>query len=383
LKVLSIGPAFPLRGGIANFNLALSREFARSGHITEIISFSFQYPGFLFPGKTQFEKGATPADIKIRSLISSVNPLSWFRTARYIRKFNPNLVAVHYWMPFMAIPLGKIIRLIKKREQIRVIAVAHNIIPHEKHAGWKSLTRYFLKSCDGFITMSKTVTDELTTFMPEAPFACIPHPVYDIFGERVSRQSAAEFMRLPATGNYLLFFGLIRKYKGLELLLKAMPYITSQIKDIKLIIAGEFYSGKDEYFTLMNELQVIEHIHIVDRFIPAEEVKFYFSLADLVVQPYFSATQSGITQIAYHFEVPMVVTDVGGLAELVPDGKVGYVVPVDYKQVARAVIDFFEFNRSGQFRDGIKDEKEKYTWENMVKGIQELSDEIGRRRKEK
>lgn len=376
MKVLSIGPAFPLRGGIANFNLALSREFSRSGHITEIISFSYQYPRFLFPGKTQVEKGNVPSDIKIRSLISSVNPFSWLRTVRYIRKFDPNLVVVHYWMPFMAIPLGRIIRNIKRRSQSRVIAVAHNIIPHEKFGGWKALTRYFLRSCDGFITMSKTVSDDLVSLRAHAKFAFIPHPVYDIFGERVSRNSAAEFLRLPASANYLLFFGLIRKYKGLELLLKAMPYITSQIKNIKLIIAGEFYSGKNEYFNLINDLQIIEHVHIVDRFIPAEEVKYYFSLADLVVQPYISATQSGITPIAYHFEVPMIVTDVGGLAELVPDGKVGYVVPVDFKQIARAVIDFFEFNRSGQFRDGIKEQKEKYSWDNMVKGIQALYDKI-------
>jgi D-inositol-3-phosphate glycosyltransferase len=381
LKVLSIGPAFPLRGGIANFNLALSREFARSGQVTEIVSFSYQYPRFLFPGKTQFEKGNIPADIRIKPLINSINPFSWSRAARYIRNFNPNLVMVHYWMPFMAIPLGRIASIIRRRGQARVIAVAHNIIPHERFGGWKTLTRYFLKSCDGFITMSKTVTDELLAFRPHARYSFIPHPVYDIFGERVSRQSAAEFLRLPATGNYLLFFGLIRKYKGLDLLLKAMPYITSQIKDIKLIIAGEFYSGKHEYFNLMNELQIIEHVHIVDKFIPAEEVKYYFSLADLVVQPYISATQSGITQIAYQFEVPMIVTDVGGLAELVPDGKVGYVVPVDYNQVARAVIDFFEFNRSSQFREGIKEQKEKYSWENMVKGIQELYARIAEKRK--
>jgi D-inositol-3-phosphate glycosyltransferase len=376
LKIVSIGPAFPLRGGIANFNLALSREFIRSGHNIEIVSFSYQYPRFLFPGKTQFESGQKPADIKISSLISSVNPVSWFRTARYVRKFNPGMIVIHYWMPFMAISLGMIARLIKKREQIRAIAVTHNIIPHEKHAGWKFLTRYFLKSCDGFITMSSTVTNDLTAFKLKAPSACIPHPIYNIFGERVSRKSAAEFLGLPPTMNYLLFFGLIRRYKGLELLLKAMPYIIQQIKDIKLIIAGEFYSDKEEYFALLNELRIIEHVHIVNRFIPSEEVKFFFSLADLVVQPYLSATQSGITQIAYHFEVPMVVTDVGGLAELVPDGKAGYVVPVDYKQVAKAVIDFFEFNRSGQFRDGLKEEKKKYTWANMVKGILELSDKI-------
>ncbi len=381
MKVLSIGPAFPLRGGIANFNLALSREFGRSGHITEIISFSYQYPRFLFPGKTQLEKGQAPSDIKIKSLISSVSPFSWSRTVRYARAFNPNLVVVHYWMPFMAISLGRIVRMIKRRGQSRIIAVVHNIIPHEKFAGWKVLTRYFLKSCDGFIAMSKTVSDDLVTLKRNAQHALIPHPVYDIFGERVSRQSAAEFLRLPASGNYLLFFGLIRKYKGLELLLKAMPYITSQIKDIRLIIAGEFYSGKQDYFNLINDLRIIEYVHIVDRFIPADEVKYYFSIADLVVQPYISATQSGITQIAYHFEVPMIVTDVGGLAELVPDGKVGYVVPVDYKQVAKAVIDFFEFNRSGQFRDGIKEQKEKYSWDNMVKGIQELYDHIGQKSK--
>jgi D-inositol-3-phosphate glycosyltransferase len=376
LKIVSIGPAFPLRGGIANFNLALSREFNRSGHTIEIISFSYQYPRFLFPGETQYEEGQVPGDIKISSLISSVNPFSWFRTARYIRNFNPGLVVIHYWMPFMAVSLGKIIRLAKKREQIRSIAVTHNIVPHEKHVGWKFLTRYFLKSCDGFITMSSTVSDALATFRPKTPSSCIPHPIYNIFGERVSRKTAADFLGLPPTMNYLLFFGLIRKYKGLELLLKAMPYIVQQIKDIKLIIAGEFYSDKEEYFTLMNELQIIKHIHIVNRFIPSEEVKYFFSLADLVVQPYISATQSGITQIAYHFEVPMVVTDVGGLAELIPDGKVGYVVPADFNQVAKAVIDFFEFNKAGQFRDGLKEEKKKYTWANMARGILELSDKI-------
>jgi len=376
LKIVSIGPAFPLRGGIANFNLALSREFKQSGHTIEIISFSYQYPRFLFPGKTQYEEGPVPVDIKISFLISSVNPFSWFRTVRYIRNFNPGILVIHYWMPFMAISLGKIIRMAKKRGQIRVIAVTHNIIPHEKHAGWKFLTRYFLKSCDGFITMSSTVSDALNAFRLKAPSACIPHPVYNIFGERVSRKSAAEFLGLQPTMNFLLFFGLIRKYKGLEILLKAMPYIAQQIKDIKLIIAGEFYTGKENYFNLINELRILEHIHIVNRFIPSEEVKFFFSIADLVVQPYLSATQSGITQIAYHFEVPMVVTDVGGLAELVPNGKAGYVVPVDYKQVARAVIDFFEFNRSGQFRDGIKEEKKKYTWAHMVKGILDLSEGI-------
>lgn len=376
MKIVSIGPAFPLRGGIANFNLALSREFSRSGHVIEIVSFSFQYPRFLFPGKTQYEQGQVPADIKIKSLISSVNPFNWFRTARYIRKFNPGLIIVHYWMPFLAVSLGSIIRLAKRREQSRTIAVTHNIIPHEKHTGWKFLTRFFLKSCDGFITMSSSVSDVLTAFRLSRPSACIPHPVYDIFGERVSRKTAADFLGLPPARKYLLFFGLVRKYKGLELLLKAMPYIVQQIKDLKLIIAGEFYSGKEEYFNMLNELQIIEHVHIVNRFIPSEEVKYFFSLADLVVQPYLTATQSGITQIAYHFEIPVVVTDVGGLAELVPDGKVGYVVPVDYTQVARAVIDFFEFNRAGQFCDGIKEEKKKLTWSSMMKGILELSEKI-------
>lgn len=376
MKIVNIGPAFPLRGGIANFNLALSREFCHSGFVSEIISFSYQYPRFLFPGKTQYEQGQAPADINISNLISSVNPFSWFRTARYVRSLNSTLVVVHYWMPFMALSLGMIIRLIKRKEQIRAIAVTHNIIPHEKHIGWKFLTRYFLKSCDGFITMSSTVSEALATFRPKAISACIPHPIYDIFGDKVSRQTAADFLGLQPTGNYLLFFGLVRRYKGLELLLKAMPYIIQQIKGIKLIIAGEFYSGKEEYFNLINELQILEHVHIVNRFIPSEEVKYFFSLADLVVQPYISATQSGITQIAYHFEVPMVVTNVGGLAELVPDGKVGYVIPADFKQVARAVIDFFEFNRSNQFRDALKIEKKKFSWSGMVKGILDLANKI-------
>jgi len=372
LKIVCIGPAFPLRGGIANFNMALSRSFLGLGHDVQIISFSMQYPRFLFPGKSQFESGTPPA-LSILKMINSVNPLSWLRTARSIKKLSPDVIVVHHWMPFIAVSIGFILRRIRKIPGIGIISVVHNVIPHEKQPGWRRISRYFFKSCHGFIAMSKSVLEELEGFVKGKEMRFIPHPIYDIFGEKVDKKTASLRLKLDPDLSYLLFFGMIRKYKGLDLLLDAMPAINQALPDVKLIVAGEFYSDKDAYMEKIEQLGVKENIIIADEFIPSEQVKDYFSIADMVVQPYITATQSGVTQIAYHFKVPMLVTDVGGLAEIVPDEKVGYVVPVDRDAISNKVIDFYRNDRGEEFISNLEEEKKRFSWEEMSIGILKLA----------
>jgi D-inositol-3-phosphate glycosyltransferase len=376
LKIICIGPGYPLRGGISNFNTALCKNFAAAGHEASIISFSLQYPSFLFPGTTQFEPGDPTGEISVSPLINSINPLSWIRTARRIRRISPDLVILHHWMPFFSMSLGAIVRRLGRNRNYAVIAVCHNVIPHEKHAGWKSLSRFLLKKCDGFIVLSRSVLDDLSMFTNNQNKVFVPHPVYDIFGKAVKKEEAARYLGLNPKDQYLLFFGLIRKYKGLDLLLNSFARVKDQMGNLKLVIAGEFYKGKEDSLELIAKLDLSDRILLRDQFIPAGEVKYYFSVADLVVQPYLAATQSGISQIAYHFGVPMLVTDVGGLSEIVPDQKVGYVTPVDEQAIADAIVDFFRNGRSIEFRKNVQSEKKRFTWDAMSKQIIELADRI-------
>ena len=376
MKIICIGPGYPLRGGISNFNTALCKNFAAAGHEASIISFSLQYPSFLFPGTTQFEPGDPPGGISVSPLINSINPLSWIRTARRIRKISPDLVILHHWVPFISMSLGAIVRRLGRNRNYPVIAVCHNVIPHEKQAGWKSLSRFLLKKCDGFIVLSRSVLDDLSMFTNNQNKVFVPHPVYDIFGKAVKKEEAARYLGLDPKDQYLLFFGLIRKYKGLDLLLNSFARVKDQMGNLKLVIAGEFYKGKEDSLELIAKLDLGDRILLRDQFIPAGEVKYYFSVADLVVQPYLAATQSGISQIAYHFGVPMLVTDVGGLSEIVPDQKVGYVTPVDEQAIADAIVDFFHNGRSIEFRKNVQSEKKRFTWDAVSKQILELADRI-------
>ncbi len=276
-------------------------------------------------------------------------------------------------MPFIAMGLGSIVRRLGKKRNFPVIAVCHNVIPHEKQLGWKFLNRRLLKRCDGFIVLSRSVLDDLTIFTNNELKVFVPHPVYDIFGDGVEREEAGRYLGLDTSGKYLLFFGLIRKYKGLDLLLRAFASARQEIEGLKLIVAGEFYAGKEEYMELIGKLGLNDSILVRDQFIPAGEVKYYFSLADLVVQPYKTATQSGISQIAYHFGNPMLVTDVGGLAEIVPHQKVGYVTPVDEKEISNAIQDFFQNDRAGEFRKNVEAGKKRFTWDAMREEILQLA----------
>jgi len=376
LNNIIIGPAYPLRGGIANFNAALCNAFLKKNIDSKIISFSLQYPKILFPGKTQIDNGDAPENIEISSDINSINPFNWFKLAKKIIKLNPDYIIVDFWMPFMAPALGTIIRRIKKKKNIKIIAITHNVVAHESKFYDKILTKYFIKSCDGFIAMSKSVLDDIKQFTTSTNLKFIPHPIYDIFGEKVSKDKALDFLKLKKEDKHILFFGLIRKYKGLDLLLKAMG--TDKIKklNIKLIVAGEFYDYKLKYEKIIDELKINDNVILKDTYILNQDVKYYFSAADIVAQPYKTATQSGVTQIAYHFERPMLVTDVGGLSEIVPNNKVGYVTQTTPESIANAIFDFYENNKEAEFAENVKIEKNRFSWDAMVDGICDLEKEI-------
>ena len=369
-KNIILGPAFPLRGGIANFNNALCKAFVAEGVDSQIYSFSMQYPSFLFPGKTQFEEGEEPEEFTIKTIINSINPLNWWKVAKEIRKENPDYIIIRYWLPFMGPCLGTIARLVKRGTNIQVMAITDNIIPHGKRIGDNLLTSYFVNSCDGFITLSDSVLDDLSKFTNCSNKKFIPHPIYDIFGEQVDKKFALQHLGLNPTEKYLLFFGFVRKYKGLDILLKALS--DKRLKDVKLIVAGEFYDDPQEYYDLIDDLGIQDQVILKSDFIPSEEVKHYFCAADMVVQTYRTATQSGVTQIGYHFERPMLVTDVGGLAEIISHEKVGYVTPVEPNYVADAIADFYINNREEEFAANSKEEKKKFTWISLVKAIEKM-----------
>ena len=367
-KLIVVGPASPLRGGIADFNEALAKEIIKNGSQVELISFSLQYPSFLFPGKSQYKTNRSENnELKISSIINSINPFSWIKTANYIIAQQPSAVIFRFWIPFMGMSLGFIARKIKKKE-IPVYAITDNVIPHEKRIGDHLLTNYFIKSCDGFITMSKAVFEDISLFNTQAKKVCLFHPVYNVFGDKSSKSNSLKALDLT-NGNYLLFFGLIREYKGLELAIEAMQDSKIKSLGIKLIVAGEFYADKEKYISLINKLK-LDNIIIHDEFIPSDKVKYYFGIADAVVQPYISATQSGITQVAYHFETPMIVTNVGGLPEIVQDGKQGYVCEVNSKAVANAILQLYASKEKVQnLSDGVSKRKAEFSWKSFVKEL--------------
>ncbi len=369
-KVIIIGPAHPYRGGIANFNNSLADAFFKNGDDIEILSFKLQYPSFLFPGKTQFESSDPPKNIKIKSIINSINPFNWFNVAREINRKNPDFVIIRYWLPFMGPCLGSIARLLNKK--IKILAITDNIIPHEKRFGDFFLTKYFVSSCDAFVTLSASVLEDLTQFTKSKNKKFTPHPIYDTFGEKIDKSVAKKNLELNINDKYLLFFGFVRKYKGLDLMLHAMS--DQRIKDlgIKLIVAGEFYDNIDFYLDLINELDIDSNIILKSDFIDERDVKNYFCASDMITQTYRTATQSGVTQIAYHFERPMLVTDVGGLAEIVPHKKVGYVTTQEPKIIADAIVDFYTNNRELDFEKNTKTEKLKFSWQNLIHTIEDL-----------
>jgi D-inositol-3-phosphate glycosyltransferase len=371
-KIIIITPAHPLRGGIAASGERLAQAFQAEGHEVKVYTFSLQYPNFLFPGKTQYSDEPKPQDLDIQVVINSVNPFNWLKVGRQIADEKADLVICRFWLPIMGPSLGSILRLIKRNSKSKIIGLIDNIIPHEKRVGDKPFAQYFVDACDAFVVMSSSVKEEMQQFS-KLPCYYTPHPIYDIYGEKVSRNEALSFLQLPDNQRYILFFGFIRKYKGLDLLIEALGLLkrTENVKntegsDLKLLIAGEFYGDEDFYRELIKTQNLENQVIIKSDFIPTDDVKYYFGAADVVVQPYRSATQSGISQVAYHFEKPMIVTNVGGLSEIVPHGEAGYVVEPTPPYIADAIEQFYEGDNATRFQEGVKKNKTRFSWEAMV-----------------
>ena len=375
MKIVIIGPAWPYRGGIAAFSERLAREYQRQGHEVELVTFTLQYPSFLFPGKTQYSTDPAPEGLTVRRMMNSINPFSWLRTGRYIKRMSPDLVISAFWLPFMAPCLGTVMRCVKHKGTRRV-AILHNLIPHEHRIGDKQFASYFIKSNDAFITLSRSVLEDIDQFDPrhKRPRIYSPHPLYDHYGATLDRDEALQALDLDPQHRYALFFGFIREYKGLDLLLEAMADTRLRELDVRLIVAGEFYGDPKPYMEQIERLGIGDRIVLRTDFIPDSQVNRYFCAADIVTQPYKSATQSGVSQIAYHFEKPMVVTNVGGLPEIVPDGKAGFVVEPTPLAIADALVRYFSDEAMWHERltDGVRDEKKKYSWDKLVEAIGSL-----------
>jgi glycosyltransferase involved in cell wall biosynthesis len=376
-SVVIIGPAYPLRGGLATFDQRLAREFIHVGYDCTIYSFSLQYPSFLFPGTTQYSSEPPPEGLTIISRINSINPFSWRQVGRELCRRRPDIVVVRYWLPFMGPALGTILRGVKKNGHTRIVAITDNVIPHEKRPGDRPFTKYFLAACDAYITMSEKVMKDLRTFQPLKPAEQVAHPLYDNFGEPIPQAAARRALRekgivIRDDDKVLLFFGFIRRYKGLDIVLEAMS--DQRVRDIgvKLLVAGEFYEEARGYEEQIARLALGDRLLLRTDFIPDSEVRDYLCAADAVIQPYRNATQSGVTPLAYHFEKPMIVSNVGGLPALVPHEKVGLVAEPEPRAMAEAILRFFVLGGSW-FVPALLEEKEKYSWHHLLDTIVALA----------
>ncbi len=376
-SIVIVGPAYPLRGGgMATFNERLARQFQREGNKVVIYTFSLQYPSFLFPGTSQFSTEAAPEDLDIKVKINSINPFNWIKVGKELKHLSPDFIVVRYWLPFMAPCFGTILRIVKKNKQTKVICISDNVIPHEHRFGDKFFTKYFIKPVDAFITMSEKVMSDLKTFTQKPSIQTV-HPLYDSFGKAVSKEEARAHLKLPVDDNIILFFGFIRKYKGLDMLLDAMSLLKDRNVPVKLLIAGEFYNDKKVYEQQIERLNLQDILVLHNNFIADNEVKYYFSAADFVVQPYRNATQSGVTPLAYHFNKPLLVTNVGGLPAMVPDRKVGLVAEPNAADIAQKIEELYKLGEN-YFLPYLQTEKQKYSWQHFTQVIYGLIKSINK-----
>jgi len=360
MKITIVSPAYPLRGGIANFTGLLYRQLTKENEVT-VVTFSRQYPSFLFPGKTQFEPNEIHNKIPAEIILDSINPLNWKKVGKKIRNDAPDLLIFAYWLSFFAPSFTEISKTVKRNGKTKVMTICHNVIPHEPKPFDRMLTKMFFKHVDSFITLSDSVAEDLQRIIPNAKQKLLFHPVYSIFGNSVNKETARKRLG-TSTSKVVLFFGFIRDYKGLDTLLEALSLLDEN--DITAIIAGEYYSDKEKYIKLIEKFGLQNKVKLFNDFIPAEEVKYFFSAADVVLLPYKNATQSGIIQIANNFRKPVIATNVGGLGEMVLEGKTGYVVPPDNpKEFAQALKKFYENYDEDYYSNNVEVEARKYSWE--------------------
>lgn len=373
-NLVIIGPAWPLRGGLAAFDEKLATTFTQKGIISTIETFSLQYPQILFPGKTQYREEPAPNNITINISINSINPINWIWVGLKLKKAKPSLIIVRYWIPFLAPCLGTICRIARWNKHTKVIAIVDNMIPHEKRMGDTFFTKYLAHSVDGFLTMSEKVKKDVLQFSTK-PIIISPHPIFDHFGTPIDQEVAKKNLGFDKETKLILFFGFIRKYKGLDLLLKAMASDSIKALGIELMIVGEFYEDATPYHELIVSLGIKNRVHIKEGFIADSEVKQYVSSVDFIIQPYRNATQSGVTPLAYHFEKPMLVTNVGGLADTVPNHQVGEVVEPNPEAIAEGIVTLYNHG-AAHYLPKIRIEKQKYTWEQMADNFLHLHQQL-------
>ncbi len=370
IRIAIVGPLHPYRGGVAHFLEKMEEGLLERGHETVPVTFTRQYPELLFPGKTQYVEEAETSPDDPERLLDTLNPWSWYQTARHLAAQDPDVVVFKYWMSFFAPAFGLIARYLRW-QGVRVAAVVDNALPHERRPGDVLLGKFFLRSCDGLIVMSDKVKQDVHELGVDASIRQINHPIYNTFGDPLPRPDARDKLGLPSKAPTLLFFGFVRRYKGLHILLKAMPQIVERLPNVRLVVAGEFYDDKSFYENLIAKHQLGQYLHLHDGYVSDEDVAAYFSAADVVVQPYVSATQSGVAKIAYHFDRPLILTDVGGLAEMVPDGEAGLVVPPEAPDaLAEAVGRFFNDDLQAALTEGVRREKEKYSWDPLYDAVE-------------
>jgi len=371
LRIVIVGTAYPMRGGIAHYVALLYKHLKERGHDVFVISFKRQYPSILFPGKTQSDESKELIHLKSSPVLDTINPITWIKAFFLIKKLRPDLVVFKYWMPFFAPCYAAVAFLSSKLLNIRTVYVCDNIIPHEKKPGDRFLSSLGLKFIDYFIVQSDSVQRDLLSLKPDAEYELVPHPVYEIFPPALPMAEARNRLGIEED-RVILYFGLIRAYKGVKYLVQAMDEIANKT-GARLLLCGEFYEGRDEIMDLIEKSQAKDKITLYDWFIPNEEVPFYFSSADLVVLPYVSATQSGIVQIAYNYNKPVVVTRVGGLPEIVPHGRTGYVVdPENPSAIAEAVKLYFDAKDNHDFEAAVKDVKKRFSWDRMVEAVERV-----------
>ncbi len=371
MRIVIVSTAYPLRGGITHY-VSLLYDHLSKNHDVSVITFKRQYPKLLFPGKSQEEKGVQSANYIAPQIVDSINPLTWFKTGRIAAEKSPDLLIFKYWMPFFAPAFGTIARVAKKKSECKVLLICDNVLPHERTPLDRSLTSWLFKAADFFIVQSKSVEKDLLSVVGNPRYRFVPHPVYEIFGNKVDKQEARDRLGIGRDEKVVLFFGYIRKYKGLHVLLDAMKEVLKSVA-VRLLVVGEFYDDERSYRDQIAELGLSDKLKLVSDYVPNEEVATYFSAADVVVLPYTDATQSGIAQIAYNFDRPIIATDVGGLAEVVIDGRTGLVVPPNSPaELARAIARFFAEGLSSQLSAGVAEQKKLYSWDNLVQSIEEL-----------
>ncbi len=374
-SIVIVGPAYPLRGGIAHFNESFCNSLTANGFDARIVSFYLQYPAIFFPGKTQRETETRVVEARIQPLLSSINPLSWRKAARSILADKPDVVVIRFWLPFVGPALGSLAHLLRK-EGVKVIGLVDNAIPHERRPFDRGFSKWFFRHCDAFVTLSQKVANDLKSFAPDAPVHVHPHPAYDIFGAPLSKADACNALGLDVNVPHILFFGFVRRYKGLDLLLEALGHAKLKSSNVRLMVAGEFYEPKEPYLDIVCKHGLEDRVIFHDRYIPTEEVRNYFCSAAIVAQTYRDATQSGVTQIAYHFGRPMLVTNVGGLPEIVAHEEVGYVVPPKAGAIGEALARFFQEGREAEFAEKAYQSRHLFSWQHFTEQFLKFADTI-------